>query len=198
MTDTIVREELPSVRAVRLAGGRRVWIRPIRPDDADRLQGYVRGLSGGSRYNRFLGALNELSPAELARATRTDDPHRLALIAQGVIGGRCVVVGEARLAFDPDTASCEFALSVADAWQGIGLGARLLSDLECRARMRGARRLFGDTLRTNLGLQRLVRKAGFDLAAYPGDARLLQVAKELQPRGAAMPSDPPPARRLAA
>ena len=44
-----------------------VTVRPMWPGDGERLQTYIRGLSRESRHNRFLGALNELSPMELAR-----------------------------------------------------------------------------------------------------------------------------------
>ena len=65
------------------------------------------------------------------------------------IDGFETIVGEARYAFEPDTASFEFGLSVDDRWQGQGIGSALLGNLECRAAAFGATRLFGDTLRSN-------------------------------------------------
>ena len=50
-----------------LANGDLVTVRPVCPEDADEVQGYVRGLSAHSRYDRFLGALNEL-PQPTARS----------------------------------------------------------------------------------------------------------------------------------
>ena len=51
------------------AGGHQMSVRPVRPDDLELIQSYVRGLSPASRYFRFLGAISELSATELHRAT---------------------------------------------------------------------------------------------------------------------------------
>ena len=59
-------------RPFRLPDGAPVRVRPIRPQDGDMLQAYLRRLSPASRRNRFLGALNELSPRELERLVRMD------------------------------------------------------------------------------------------------------------------------------
>ena len=66
-----------------------------------------------------------------------------------MIEGPETIVGEARYAFDADTESFEFGLSIDDRWQGQGVGSALLNNLECRAAAFGATRLFGDTLRSN-------------------------------------------------
>ncbi len=42
----------------RLPGGESVMVRAISPQDADRLQAYMRNLSGPTRRNRFLGAVS--------------------------------------------------------------------------------------------------------------------------------------------
>src|SRR5262249_19148680 len=87
----------------------------------------------------------------------------------------------------PGSARCEFALSVADAWQRRGLGTPLLRLIECRARMLGARQLFGDVLRSNAPMKGLARKTGFSLRAPVSDARLVEIVKNL-----ALPQSGPP------
>jgi acetyltransferase len=175
-----------TVRAVRLPDNEQVTIRSARPDDAGRVQAYVRGLSPAARYDRFLGPVNELSPAELDRVIHIDHLG-LTLIAQACVAGSRVVIGEARYAAAPDGLSCEIAVSVADAWRGKGLDTRMLENLECRARSFGVRTLVGDVLRSNAPMKRLARKAGFHMTGPPADARLVRIVKDISRPQAGLP-----------
>jgi GNAT superfamily N-acetyltransferase len=160
-------------------GGERITISVVRPQDADVLQAYFRGLSTESRYRRFLGALAELTASQLARLAAMDGSDELALLAFAETGATSCLVGEAVLAGTPGSARSEFALSVADAWQRRGIGAALLADLECWARVRGSRYLYGDVLRTNTPMKNLARKAGYALRSRFTDARLIEIGKDL-------------------
>jgi acetyltransferase len=75
----------------------------------------------------------------------------------------------------------EFAIVAGDAWQGMGLGARLLSSLVQLARPSGVRRLFGSTLTENTAMLRLGRRLGFKLAQVPGDAFVTMISLDLHP-----------------
>jgi GNAT superfamily N-acetyltransferase len=162
-----------------LPGGERVTIRVVRPQDAEALQAYFRGLSGETRYRRFLGALADLTAKQLARLTTMDGPDDVVLLAFAQTRDASCIVGEAVLANVPGSAGSEFALSVADVWQRKGVGTALLADIECRARMRGARHLYGEVLRTNIAMKNLARKAGFALRSPFTDARLIEIGKDL-------------------
>jgi GNAT superfamily N-acetyltransferase len=95
------------------------------------------------------------------------------------IDGAETIVGEARYAFDAETDSFEFGLSIDDRWQGLGIGQALLKNIECRAASFGATRLFGDTLRSNDAMIALARKAGFAFANTPGDWKLTRFQKDI-------------------
>jgi GNAT superfamily N-acetyltransferase len=97
-----------------------------------------------------------------------------------LVEGFEIIVGEARYAFDSDTASIEFGLSIDDRWQGHGIGKALLKNLECRAASFGAARLFGDTMRSNDAMIALARKAGYAFTPTPGDWKLTRFQKEIQ------------------
>jgi acetyltransferase len=163
--------------AAKLADRARVTIRRACPCDAGRIQGYVRGLSLPSRYDRFLAPINELSPAELARVGG-DGERQGTLIAETKIGGARIMIGEARYALGSDGKTTEIALSVADAWHGRGLGALLMDYLECGARNFGVATLVGDVLRSNTAMRKLARKAGFG-TGVPDDARLVRIVKDI-------------------
>jgi len=162
-----------------LRSGLRLALRFAEPDDADALQSYIRGLSQSSRYRRFLGAASELPPNLLADFTHAGADDRFSVIAIASIDGVERIVAEARYALNADQASVEFGLSVDDSWQGHGIGAALMRNLECRAAALGATRLFGDTLRSNEVMMALARKSGFAFMASLGDWRLVRFEKQI-------------------
>src|SRR5437588_7023177 len=182
-------DEPDLIHGLSLPGGERVTVRPVCPRDAGVLQGYVRGLSPQSRYNRFFGPLRELPPSELDRVIHLEPPNQLGLVAQAHVGGTSTVIGEARYALSPDRRECEFALSVADDWRGHGLGTLLLTDVESRARSLGAHRLVGDVLRTNEPMKALARKAGVRMGDVPADPKTVGIVKELTLPRTAVPRE---------
>lgn len=164
---------------LRLRADRSVTVRFVEPDDAEALQAYFRSLSVRSRYNRFLGAMSELPPTELDHFIHAGEDDRFSVIATMAIGGFETIVGEARYGVDAHAESFEFGLSVDDRWQGQGIGSALLGNLQCRAAALGARRLFGDTLRSNDAMIGLARKSGFAFTASPGDWKLVRFEKHI-------------------
>ena len=180
---------------LRLRGGRSLKVRLVEPDDAEALQDYFRALTTGSRYNRFFGAMSELPLDLLAHFVHAGEDDRFSVIATMTIDGHETIVGEARYAFDAATDSFEFGLSVDDRWQGEGIGSALLGNLQCRAAAFGARRVFGDTLRSNAAMMGLARKSGFAFTHSPNDWKLVRFEKQV----ALTPQDIPCASwRLAA
>jgi GNAT superfamily N-acetyltransferase len=164
---------------LRLRGGKSLTVRFIEPRDADALQGYFRSLSVRSRYNRFLGAMNELPQTELGHFIHVGEDDRFSVVATMMIDGIETIVGEARYGFEADTASFEFGLSIEDRWQGYGIGSALMNNLQCRAAALGAIRLFGDTLRSNEAMIGLARKSGFAFMPSPGDWKLVRFEKHV-------------------
>lgn len=160
--------------------GEPVTVRFVEPRDAEALQNYFRGLTSRSRYNRFLGAISQLPPALLDRFIHVGEADQFSVLATMKVDGIETIVGEARYAFDADTSSFEFGLSVDDRWQGHGIGQALLKNLECRAAAFGAERLFGDTLRANAAMISLARKAGYAFTNSPGDWKLVRFEKLIE------------------
>lgn len=167
-------------RIVQLPDGTQVLIRPIRPSDADIEQAFVRGLSAESRYFRFMDTLRELTPAMLRQFTEIDYDRHMALIAvlEGPDGP--VEIGVARYIAGSTGTTCEFALVVADAWQGRGLGRRLMGALIDAARAHGLATMFGDVMASNHGMLHLMKRIGFALESSPDDPHLCRVLLDLR------------------
>src|SRR5260221_10662102 len=169
---------------LRARSGNAVTVRFVEPRDAEELQNYFRSLTTRSRYNRFLGAMSELPKNLLEHFIHIGEADRFSVVATMLVDGIETIVGEARYAFNADTASIEFGLSIDDRWQGHGIGTALLKNLECRAASFGAERLFGDTLRSNEAMIGLARKSGYAFTHSPDDWKLVLFEKhiDVEPR----------------
>jgi len=152
--------------------GQVVTIRPIRPEDAQMEQEFVRNLSPQTKYFRFMNTLKELSPQQLVRLTQIDYDREMAFVATTQIDGKETEIGVARYATNPDGESCEFAIVVADAWQGKGLARRLMGILIDTARSRGLKYMNGDFLAENTRMIQFVASLGFVLSPHPEDPGL--------------------------
>jgi acetyltransferase len=152
--------------------GLTVTIRPIRPEDAEMEQEFVRKLSAETKYYRFMNTLRELSPAQLVRLTQIDYDREIAFVALTEVEGVEDEVGVARYAMNPDGESCEFAIVVSDTWQGKGLARRLMGVIIDTARSRGIKYMNGDFLAENRRMIQFVTSLGFVLSPHPEDSGL--------------------------
>ncbi|MDJ0768060.1 MAG: GNAT family N-acetyltransferase [Ilumatobacter sp.] len=162
-----------------LPDGRDVTIRPIRPEDAEIEQDFIRNLSSEAKYFRFMHAIHELTPRMLVRFTQIDYDREMALIAVTDEGGAEVEHGVVRYVTNPDRNSCEFALVVSDEFQGHGVGRRMLQRLMEIARSRGLDTMEGEVLATNRRMLDLVRSIGFHEQPAPDDPSIVSVSIDL-------------------
>ena len=112
-----------------LRDGRRVRIRAIRPDDRDEVVQAFDRLSSASRYTRFMAPMRTLPAQILERTLHLQDAHELGLVAEIDAPDGIDIVAGARYYVLPGGERCEFAVTVADSWQGAGLASRLLRAL---------------------------------------------------------------------
>jgi len=152
-------------RRVVLRDGSKVLVRPVRSADAPMLADGFARLSDRSRRMRFLGRKDHLSAAELRYFTDVDhhDHEALGAIAHASGGG----VGIARYVRDrEDPQAAEIAVTIADDWQGRGLGTELLARLSERACQEGIRRFTALVAADNAAMGRLLRNFGADLVRH--------------------------------
>ncbi|HZX33334.1 MAG TPA: bifunctional acetate--CoA ligase family protein/GNAT family N-acetyltransferase [Rhodocyclaceae bacterium] len=160
--------------------GQVVTIRPIRPEDADMEQDFVKRMSDESRYYRFMDTIRELTQTMLVRFTQIDYDREMALVATlPDEDGVDKQIGVARYVVNPDGESVEFALAVADDRQKTGVGRKLMSALIDCARMKGYRAVVGDVLATNTKMFRLMTSLGFTIHPHPDDTAVKRVVKPL-------------------
>ena len=164
-----------------LPDGRLITVRPVLPqDDAIEREFVKHGLTAQSRYWRFQIGLAELPESLAWSFTHIDHHNHFALVAERFEAGRQTQVGDARFVREgarPDAA--EFGIAVADAWQGLGIGRRLLAMLVEAARREGIAQLYGDVIHGNTGMLALAQASGFAVRRHPDDARLVRVQRTL-------------------
>jgi acetyltransferase len=167
------------VSRVQLCDGTDITIRPIRPEDAEMEQAFVRQLSAEARFFRFMNSIQELSQDLLIRLTQLDYDRELALIATVEGEGGETELGVARYSANPDGQTAEFALVIADGWQRRGLGMRLMTCLIEAARERGFRYLQGEVLANNVKMLALMKRLEFASRVDGDDPGIVIVVKGL-------------------
>jgi len=167
------------IERVPLPEGIDLTIRPIRPEDAQMEQDFVRGLSEQTKYFRFMQAIKELTPDMLVRFTQIDYDREMALIGVIEEDGQDIQVGVARYMSRPGGDSCEFAIVVSDHCRGRGVGARLMRSLMQNARDLGLRIMEGEVLTANTRMLALMKSLGFRIQTDKHDPSVKLVTKML-------------------
>lgn len=154
----------------KLRDGSTVLIRPIGRQDVELERAFVERLSPQTRRWRFLGQLRELGAEQLHRFTDIDYARDMAFVALVHEGGEKREVGVSRYCVGADPKTCEYAVVVADSWQGRGLGTLLMRHLIDTARANGIRRLVSIDAAENSAMRELAEHLGFERHADPDDA----------------------------
>ena len=160
-----VSEDWPSerVRVLALASGTEVRFRPAIPEDADHLREGLARLSERTKWLRFHAPVDRLNNEQVRWLVDVDHHDREALVAEVRVGlRRWQPVGVARWFRDPEIpAEAEIAIVVEDAYQGRGIGRRLLSHLADIARdEEGIEVLVGEVLAENRGMLAMLEQVG--------------------------------------
>ena len=165
-------------RTWRLPSGESFSLRAVRHDDGVLEEGFVRALSRESRYQRMLGAI-KITPEWIERMTHIDYRGHMAFAVTTMKDGAEQFVGVGRYVVDVAKAGAEVALVIADAWQGRGLGRRLLATLIEHAHSAWVHQVVGVVLATNKAMLGLARSMGFSVNAEPGDATVMRIRRDL-------------------
>ncbi len=168
-----------------LPDGSAATLRPIRASDMELERAFVRNLSPQSKFKRFMGELRELSPERLHAFTHPDRGRESVYVVIRSTAAGEEEIGVARYIVEAQDGACEFAITVADAWQGKGVAGRLMDALIRDARARGLGRMEGFVLGTNTRMLAFVRKLGFRTEFDAHDPAMRVVRLDLRAPAAA-------------
>ena len=147
----------------RCQDGRPVLLRPIRPEDEPLERELISGLSKESSRFRFFQIIKEITHEMLSRFCNIDYDREMAIIAEYTWNGRRRNVGVGRLIIEPGGETGEFALVVADDFQGNGLGLKLLDNLIEVAQHKKLKSIYGIVSNDNRKMIGLAEKLGFTM-----------------------------------
>ncbi|MDT7654499.1 MAG: hypothetical protein QOI36_5905 [Pseudonocardiales bacterium] len=164
-----IRETSPE-RILLLRDGSEVRMRPAAPADAPLVAALHARCAPDSRRSRFLSPTRQLAPGELEALLGGASGSGQAVLAVTADGGSAVGIAN----LDGAAGSARAAVVVEDSWQGRGLGTALLRRVADMAAEQGLAELTGVARPDDLGVTRLLRRAGLRPSAeiVDGEVRL--------------------------
>jgi acetyltransferase len=151
------------IEQIVLPDGTPVTIRPIRPEDAPKLQSAFKRLSIQSVYYRFLQVFAQLTDQQARDFANLDYYQRMALVAEIQEAGEPSLIGVARYAMLPgdEPGLAESAVVVIDEFQKRGLGSFLLRRLVRYARSHDVQTFLATVHVSNAQIMRFIQRSGF-------------------------------------
>lgn len=164
------------LKEVTIAGGTRIIVRLLRPDDKGGLKRGFASLSRESILRRFNDPIKNLTPAQLKYLTEIDHVHHLAFCAHlpagrdedGIGVARCVRIAD-------EEGVAEFAIVVVDEYQNRGVGRLLMEELRMAAHSRGVRLLRGFVRDDNVPMLRLAERYSPEMKREGGGLLRIEV-----------------------
>ncbi|MDE2448632.1 MAG: acetate--CoA ligase family protein [Gammaproteobacteria bacterium] len=164
--------------------GRRLRLRPIRPEDFAQHKRFLSRCSPEDLHSRFLSTFHELPDADIARLTQIDYDREMAFIAEETLApGNTETLGVARVSTDADNFEADFAILVRSDFKRHGLGRLLLGKLIRYCRGRGTARMTSNVLSGNACMLGLGAALGFSTRL--AERGIMEVVLELQSERAA-------------
>jgi len=160
-----------------LPDGRRVFLRPLKPDDAALYPDFLAQVTPDDLRLRFFAPVKDFGHAFVARLTQLDYARAMAFAAfdedtRELLGG-------VRLHADANYETGEYAVLLRSDLKGRGLGWRLMQLIIEYARSEGLRRIEGQVLTENTSMLRMCRELGFAIKREEGSGNILDVMLEL-------------------
>jgi acetyltransferase len=167
-------------KRVQLKNGQTAILRPIRPEDEPLEAEMFTLFSKETVYFRFFGYVPQVTHELLTRFTQIDYDREMAIIAeiQERPEGPPHMAGVVRLVGDAWNENAEYAIVVADPWQGQGLGSKMTDYILEIAKEREIRKVYGNVLSNNEGMIRIFRQKGFSFKQEGYDAFYVELDLE--------------------
>jgi acetyltransferase len=144
-----------------LRDGRTVMLRPIKPEDEPMWLEMFQNFSEESIRYRFFQVLKDTPHETRVRYCNIDYDREIAIVPELTEDGHRKILGVTRVSIEPDGKKGEIAFIVADPWQRLGLGTKMVDYvLEICKDMR-IETIYAIILQDNYRAISLMKKMGF-------------------------------------
>lgn len=147
---------------VQLKNGEKCLVRPVLPEDEEKMATFITQVSREDLYKRFFSEVGEFNHEALANLTQIDYDREMAFVAtQTNEQDQEILLGVARVIADSHNYDAEFSILIRSDLKGIGLGRLLMEKLIAYSQTKGTVRLTGITMPSNKGMVQLAKKLNF-------------------------------------
>jgi acetyl coenzyme A synthetase (ADP forming)-like protein len=155
---------------VLLKDGSRIFLRPIKRADVERWLDFISRLSQRTLYLRF-HYVPRLGREDAVRFCSVDYNNAFAFVAEVLKGRQQEIIAIGRYYRIPNKPSAEVAFAIEDAYQGKGIGTKLVEWLANVARDKGITTFEASVLAENKGMMSVFKGYGFHVTSeYEGNA----------------------------
>lgn len=145
-----------------LKNGQRCLVRPVLPEDEEKMASFITQVSREDLYKRFFSDVGEFNHEALANLTQIDYDREMAFVATQINEeNQEILLGVARVIADSHNYDAEFSILIRSDLKGIGLGRLLMEKLIAYSQTKGTVRLTGITMPSNKGMVQLAKKLNF-------------------------------------
>ncbi len=151
----------------KLRDGRTVLLRPIKPEDEPLWLEMFQNFSEQSIRYRFFSIIKDTPHEVRVRYCNIDYDREIAIVAELTEDGRRKILGVVRVPIEPDKKTGEIAVIVADPWQGLGLGSKMMDYMIEICKDKKLETIYGVMLSDNYQAINLMKKMGFTIKYLP-------------------------------
>jgi len=156
-----------------LSDGKKVFVRPVRPEDERLYDQFIAAESPQDLRWRFFAPVKELDPALVTRLTHVDYTTAMAFIALDEATGE--MLGVARLHATETKDAGEYAVIVRSDLKSHGLGWHLMQMIIAHARKRHLQFIQGQVLHDNAAMLDMCARLGFEIHSNPDEPYVCDV-----------------------
>jgi acetyltransferase len=145
----------------KLRDGRTILLRPIKPEDEPLWLEMFQNFSEESIRYRFFHLIKDTPHEMRVRYCNIDYDREMAIVAELTEDGKRKILGVVRVPIEPDKKTGEIAVIVADPWQGLGLGSKMVDYMIEICKDKNLETIYSFMLRDNYRIINLMKKMGF-------------------------------------
>jgi acetyltransferase len=147
----------------KMRDGRTVTLRPIKPEDEPMWLEMFQKFSEQSIRYRFFQIIKDTPHEVRVRYSNIDYDREIGIVAELKEDQQRKILGVVRLIIEPDEKTGEIAFIVADPWQGLGLGSKMVDYMIEICKDKGLETVYAFMLPDNRRAINLLKKMGFTL-----------------------------------